>query len=136
MDKICTRCGVIAPAHREGCHNKIKDDLMRKNDELKDVCCKFYKLKPGEFCPACGYREAVMNKTYFSNASWSKIKNTQDDHCLHNTPEKNAEYAESICRQLLDKWGRYGKPCEVRGTCLKTWVTDDKGKIIKEFKDE
>lgn len=75
-----------------------------------------------------------MAKTYFSNASWSKIKDSQDSHSHCDSDEKNHAYAESICDQLLYKWGEGGhlSPCEIRGVCLKTWVTDEDGKVITE----
>jgi hypothetical protein len=72
-----------------------------------------------------------VGKKFYSNASWSKIKDTQDDHAHGDSPEKNREYAQSICDQMLDKWGQGARPCDVRGACLKAWVTDEEGNAVK-----
>jgi hypothetical protein len=71
-------------------------------------------------------------KTYYSNASWSKIKDTQDGHSLNDTSEKNLAYARAICESLFERWGPLEMPCSVRGTCTRTWISDETGKEIEE----
>ena len=62
---------------------------------------------------------------YQSNASWTEIPDSDDQHTTR-------EDAENICRLLLEDYGKpYGRPCSFRGTCLKTWVTE-----VKEQGDE
>lgn len=72
-------------------------------------------------------------KGYHSNAKWSKIKNSSDFHNIKDTDEENLDYAETICELLMTRYGAGGSesPCEIRGVCLKTWVTDEKGKVIE-----
>lgn len=64
------------------------------------------------------YSEVREMIIYYSNASWTKIGDTED-----RSPNK--EFAESICEALIERWGENGSesPCKVRGVCVKTWVT-------------
>lgn len=68
---------------------------------------------------------------YYSNAKWSKIGHSYDRHC-NGDDKQNKEFAESICEVLLERWGHNMSPCEVRGTCLKTWVSKDNFEVRNE----
>ena len=57
------------------------------------------------------HREIV----YTSNAKWEKIPDSKDEH-------KTYEDAKAIADLLLERYGKFGEHCEIRGTCLKTWV--------------
>ncbi len=70
------------------------------------------------------------NEEYYSNAKWSKIGHSDDRHC-NSTSDKNREFAFAICNTLLDRWGQGREPCEIRGTCLETWVTDKDGNKVE-----
>jgi hypothetical protein len=74
--------------------------------------------------------ENFMGTAYYSNAKWSKIGDSKDRHCNSDDPQKNLEFASSICDALKNNWGHHQPPCETRGTCLKTWVTDESGKTV------
>lgn len=61
------------------------------------------------------------SKLFFSNAKWTKIKNSHDSHL-------GFEFARGVCESLLYRYGIDGhEECEIRGRCLKTWVTDQDG---------
>jgi hypothetical protein len=62
-----------------------------------------------------------MGKTYYSNASWTKIPNSKDDHI-------SFDHANYVCRALMHDYTN--KPCSVRGYCTRTWVTDESGKEV------
>ncbi len=70
-------------------------------------------------------------KTFNSNARWSEIPNSSDSHNIKDTSWENFDYAQTICQLLMDRWGPGERPCEVRGTCLETWVTDENGKRVE-----
>lgn len=53
---------------------------------------------------------------YQSNASWTKIKNTHDEHMTEGQ-------AQGVCDILMQMHGKRGTPCIARGTCIRTWVT-------------
>ena len=64
-----------------------------------------------------------MKKNYCSNAKWTKIKDSKDTH-------NNKGMADAVCYRLLEDYGAGTTGCEIRGHCLKTWVTEeDTGKI-------
>jgi hypothetical protein len=63
-----------------------------------------------------------MSEKYYSNASWSKIPNSQDEHDSY-------EYANAICIRLEDEY--MDRPCSIRGLCTSTWVSDENGNEIK-----
>ena len=73
--------------------------------------------------------ESLLERTYYSNANWSKINDTSDKHCNHDSAEENKAMAFSVCWGLMDNYGN-GKECEVRGECLDTWVTNSKGEKV------
>tara|TARA_R110000868_G_scaffold173530_1_gene409683 strand:+ start:2645 stop:2854 length:210 start_codon:yes stop_codon:yes gene_type:complete len=66
-----------------------------------------------------------MRKKYFSNASWTKIPDSQDEH-------ESFEGANVICMRLIDEYGSVGR-CDIRGKCFKSWVTNEKGEKLKEY---
>ena len=70
------------------------------------------------------------NKVYYSNAKWSKIGISKDEHNNSDDPKTNLKFARSICGSLLNCYGEHTIGCSVRGHCLKTWVTDSKGKKV------
>jgi len=53
---------------------------------------------------------------YFSNAEWTKIGNSSDQH-------DNIEFARGICERLMSEYNKWGRECDTRGKCLRTWVT-------------
>jgi hypothetical protein len=59
----------------------------------------------------------IMNYIYKSHAKWSKIDDSYDIHDSEKT-------ANSIASRLLSTYNRFN-PCDIRGTCLKTWVTKE-----------
>lgn len=61
---------------------------------------------------------------FFSNAEWTKIKNSSDSHGTF-------EMAEGVCESLIYHYGE--KPCEIRGICKKAFVTDNNGYVIREI---
>ena len=60
----------------------------------------------------------TKKKKYFSNAKWTKIKCSQDWH-------ETFTAAEIICERLLEDYGEHTLGCEIRGHCLKTWVSEN-----------
>ena len=56
---------------------------------------------------------------YKSNAKWTKMSDSYD---VHDTEE----FAKAICERLLEEYGTSTQGCEIRGKCLKTWVTKEK----------
>lgn len=63
-------------------------------------------------------------KVYYSNAKWTKIPDSQDSH-------QSFEHANAVCMLLREDYGSYKRPCEIRGYCLDSWVTDENGNRIK-----
>jgi len=74
-------------------------------------------------------------KAYYSNANWSKTGHSYDKHMLFEDSSKNLDSAFEICKSLKNNYGHHMPPCEIRGTCLETWVTDEKGNKVKENKN-
>jgi len=70
--------------------------------------------------------------TYYSHATWSKIGESTDKHNNSDNAAVNKKFAFAIAAALKDRWGHSKPPCELRGTCLKSWVTDEKGSKITE----
>lgn len=68
-----------------------------------------------------------MNKTCYSNAEWTEINPTKDEH-------RNYTAAHAVCSALL--WDYGNTPCSIRGYCKRVYVTDANGKILYECKVE
>lgn len=60
---------------------------------------------------------------YKSNASWTKIPDSQDEH-------DSFEMANAICMRLREDYG--SRSCSIRGYCIKAWVTDKDGKVVSK----
>ena len=58
----------------------------------------------------------MHDKKWTSNASWSKIPDTQDFHYTYDE-------ARVVCDIMLRDYTN-DTPCNVRGVCLRAWVEE------------
>ena len=57
-----------------------------------------------------------MADKFYSNAKWSKIEDTKEEH-------PTEAHALGVCVQLFRHYGDPDRECEVRGRCTKSWVS-------------
>jgi hypothetical protein len=103
---------------------KTDNQRYRSPEQITRELRELFQQKPKPKEPA---------KTYHSNAKWTKIGNSSDSHCLKDTSKENFEYAQAICQLLMERYGSHTRPCETRGHCIETWVTDENGKTVTHF---
>ena len=82
---------------------------------------KFDRSKPHVNIGTIGHDD--NDKTYYSNASWTKIPDSRDG-------PNSYDFEHHMCMRLRDDYGPHGRPCEVRGHCTDSWVTDEDGKKV------
>lgn len=70
------------------------------------------------------------DQIYYSNASWTKVGNSRDSHYTRGQFTA-LNGAMAVCERLLEDYGAKTRGCEVRGHCLDSWVTDEKGNKVE-----
>jgi len=55
------------------------------------------------------------DKFFKSNAIWSNGNKSSDTH-------SSLEMAKGVCSRLMSEHGSGGRPCKIRGSCIKTFI--------------